>query len=327
MLQSLTMTLSKCLGVLLASLAISLPAWAGNALTSLDVSTGKNDSQVVKLAFKESLAGLPMHFATTNPSRIVLDFPGTDNGLAERSAGALNTGILGTYRVVRANDRTRVVINLTNPGTYDLRKDDKVLYLAVQGAQQAPGTAAPAQFAVKDDRRSHNIRDIDFRRSANGAGRVEVTLSDPGVGIDIKPKGQTIQIDFLNTSLPNALQRRLDVTEFATPAQTIETLEQGKTTRMTIKPKGRWEYSAYQTGRQFIVEISPMEVDNVKATDKDKTASYSGEKLSLDFQGQDVRSVLKIIADFTNLNIIAADSVNGNVTLRLKDVQIGRAHV
>lgn len=317
MLQSLTMTLSKCLGLLIACLAISVPAWAANALTSLDVSTGANDSQVVKLAFKESLAGLPMHFATTNPSRIVLDFPGTDNALAERSAGALNNGILGSYRVVRANDRTRVVINLTNPGTYDLRKDDKMLYVAVQGAQQT-GIAAPAQFAAKDTGRGHSIRDIDFRRAPNGAGRVEVSLSDPSVGIDIKPKGQTIQIDFLNTSLPNSLQRRLDVTEFSTPAQSIETLQQGKLTRMTIKPKGRWEYSAYQTGRQFIVEISPMDVDSAKQADK--MATYSGEKLSLDFQGQDVRSVLKIIADFTNLNIIAADSVNGNVTLRLKDV-------
>jgi type IV pilus assembly protein PilQ len=144
-----------------------------------------------------------------------------------------------------------------------------------------------------------------------------VTLSDPSVGIDIKPKGQAIQIDFLNTSLPESLQRRLDVSEFATPTQTIETVGQGKSTRMTIRPKGKWDYSAYQTGRQFIVEIASLEPGSGRQAEQ---ATYTGEKLSLDFQGQDVRAVLKVIADFTGLNIIAADSVSGNVTLRLKDV-------
>jgi type IV pilus assembly protein PilQ len=315
MLQSLKPTFTTLLNTLLLSLALSLPAHAGNALTALDASAGQNDSQVVKLSFADGLEALPMHFATANPHRIVLDFPGTDNQLGERAAGAINSGILGSYRVVKANDRTRVVINLSGPGTYSLRKDGKRLMIAVQSAVTT--AAKSANFAAQEPKQAYSIRDIDFRRGDNGAGRIEVTLSDPSVGIDIKPKGQAIQVDFLNTSLPPALQRRLDVSEFATPTQTIETVAQGKITRMTIRPKGKWDYSAYQTGRQFILEVASLEPGSGRQAEQ---ATYTGEKLSLDFQGQDVRSVLKVIADFTGLNIIAADTVSGNVTLRLKDV-------
>ncbi|MBK6743654.1 MAG: type IV pilus secretin PilQ [Hydrogenophilales bacterium] len=319
MLQSLKPNFTTLLGGLMLTFLLGLPAWAGNGLTAMDVSTGQNDSQIVKLTFTEGLGALPMHFSTANPHRIVLDFPGTDNLMGERAAGAINSGVVGTYRVVKANDRTRVVINLAGPGTYDLRKEGKLLFVAVQGAAKSAAGSAPlpASFAPQEAKQAHSIRNIDFRRGENGAGRVEVTLSDPSVGIDIKPKGQAIQVDFLNTSLPEALQRRLDVSEFATPTQIIETVAQGKITRMTIRPKGKWDYSAYQTGRQFIIEVASLEPGSGRQAEH---AAYTGEKLSLDFQGQDVRAVLKVIADFTGLNIIAADSVSGNVTLRLKDV-------
>lgn len=315
-------TLRKKFTALLCGLSCSMlvvaSACAGNTLTSMDASSGKNDSQVVKLTFSEPLEALPMHFSTVNPHRVVLDFPGTDNQLAERSAGALNAGILASYRVVKANERTRVVINLSGPGTYELRKEGKQLLVSVQGAVQAkPGTKETVTFAAKEATQAHSIGNIDFRRGDNGVGRIEVMLSDPSVGIDIKQKGQAIQVDFLNTSLPEALQRRLDVSEFATATQIIETLAQGKNTRMTIRPKGRWDYAAYQTGRQFIIEVTALERDGGKQSDR---PAYTGEKLSLDFQGQDVRAVLKVIADFTGLNIIASDTVSGNVTLRLKDV-------
>ncbi len=246
----------------------------------------------------------------------MLDFPGTANQIGQPS-GDLNKGVLGTYRVVQANDRTRVVINLKGPATYDLRRDGAQLYIAVSGASSAPGDAPAAHFAAAEPKQAHSVRNIDFRRAENGAGRIEVALSDPSVGIDIKQKGQTIQVEFLNTSLPGNLRRRLDVSEFATPAQSIETIQQGNLTRMTVRPKGRWDYSAYQAGQQFILEITSIEP---QPTGVAQRMTYSGEKLSLDFQGQDVRAVLKVIADFTGLNIIAAETVSGNVTLRLKDV-------
>jgi type IV pilus assembly protein PilQ len=319
MLHTLKMKITSLLCGASLTLLTGVSVLADNALTSMDASPGKNESQVVKLTFSEPLDTLPMHFSTANPHRIVLDFPRTDNQLAERAAGALNTGVLATYRVVKANERTRVVINLAGPGTYDLRKEGKYLFVTVQGATKSTGGTGetPVTFAAKEGKQAHSIQSIDFRRGENGTGRIEVTLSDPSVGIDIKPKGQAIQVDFLNTSLPEALQRRLDVTEFATPAQTIETLAQGKATRMTVRPKGRWDYAAYQTGRQFILEVASLDKEGGKQSDR---PAYTGEKLSLDFQGQDVRAVLKVIADFTGLNIIAADTVSGNVTLRLKDV-------
>lgn len=292
----------------------SLPSWA-NSLQSIKVSQGPENSHVVKIALTEPITALPLHFTTANPHRIVLDFQGVQNPIG-RITESVESGIVRSYNVVQAADRTRVVIELSGPATYDLRKDKNILLVALRGSQTAPGAAEPAHFASAKAG-VFSISNVAFRRGQNGEGRIEVALSDPGVGIDIKQKGQTIQVDFLNTTLPEALQRRLDVSEFATPAQTVETFEQGKSTRMVVKPKGKWDFFAYQTGKNFILEVTSLEGVTAKLPER---AKYSGEKLSLDFQNVEVRSVLKVIADFTGLNIVAADSVSGSITIRLKDV-------
>jgi len=297
-------------------LLISTVTAQANSLEAVNVSQGAENSQVVKITLSEALAAMPLYFATTNPHRIVLDFANVDNAMGRRSE-TVDAGVVHGYNVVHAADRTRVVVDLNGPATYSLRKDKNILLIALHGARVAPGAAQPAHFASADVGTTFNIRDVAFRRGKNGEGRIEVNLSDPGVGIDIKQKGAAIQLDFLNTTLPQALQRRLDVSEFATPAQTVETFAQGKATRMIVKPKGKWDYVAYQTGRNFILEVTSLEGVTGQAADKKK---YDGEKLSLDFQNVDVRSVLKVIADFTGKNIVAADSVTGNVTIRLKDV-------
>ena len=288
-------------------------AWA-NSLESVNVSQGANNSQVVKITLSDALTAMPMYFTTTNPHRIVLDFPNIEDAMGRRSE-TVDTGVVHGYNVVHSADRTRVVLDLNGPATYDLRKDKNVLVVALKGAQVAPGTSEPAHFASTGNA-TFDIRDVAFHRGDNGEGRIEVNLSDPGVGIDIKQKDSTIQVDFLNTTLPQALQRKLDVSEFATPAQTIETFAQGKSTRMIVTPKGQWDYVAYQTGKKFILEVTPLN----NAAGQGERKKYTGEKLSLDFQNVDVRSVLKVIADFTGVNIVAADSVTGNVTIRLKDV-------
>jgi type IV pilus assembly protein PilQ len=193
MLHTLKPKFAATLAGLILPFLLGAPAWATNALSSLDISTGQNDSQIVKLSFKDALDTLPMHFSTVNPHRIVLDFPGTDNLLGEQSSGAMNSGVLGSYRVVKSNDRTRVVINLAGPGTYDLRKEGKLLFVAVRGVAGTPSSTpapAPASFAAKEMKQTHTIRNIDFRRGENGSGRVEVSLSDPSVGIDIKQIGR-----------------------------------------------------------------------------------------------------------------------------------------
>lgn len=292
------------------------PAWA-NKLETVNVSQGNNNSQTVKLTLSEPLTAMPMYFTTANPNRLVLDFPNTDNALG-RVSETVDTGVVHSYSVVQAAGRTRVVVNLSSPASYQIHKDGTSLSVSLQGSGTVAASAPKSgHFASADDAASYNIQDIAFHRGDNGTGRIEVDLSDPGVGIDIKQKDKAIQIDFINTALPKTLQRRLDVSDFATPTQSVETFSQGKSTRMLVTQKGKWDYVAYQTGRSFILEVTSLDTPSATGAEKKK---YDGEKLSLDFQNVDIRAVLKVIADFTGMNIVAADSVNGNVTIRLKDV-------
>src|SRR6476660_8557260 len=161
--------------------------------------------------------------------------------------------------------------------------------------------------------------DIDFRRGRNGEGRIIVDLSDTTTGIDIRQQGKTLIVDFIKTSLPRNLERRLDVGDFATPVMTTDTFEQAGNTRMVIEPKGLWEHSAYQADNRFILEVKPIVEDPNKLAQGTRQG-YKGEKLSLNFQNVEVRAVLQVIADFTGLNIITSDSVSGSLTLRLKDI-------
>ena len=175
-----------------------------------------------------------------------------------------------------------------------------------------------AHFAEGKPDVKHAVRDIDFRRGRAGEGRIVVDLSDTSTGIDIRQQGQNIVIEFLKTALPENLRRRLDVVDFGTPVQTVSTFQQGENVRMVIEPKGQWEHNAYQSDTQFVVEVKPMAVDPARAAAQ--RGRYTGEKLSLNFQNVEVRAVLNVIADFTDLNIITSDTVTGNLTLRLKDV-------
>ncbi|HEX5338512.1 MAG TPA: type IV pilus secretin PilQ family protein, partial [Gallionella sp.] len=160
---------------------------------------------------------------------------------------------------------------------------------------------------------------IDFRRGKNGEGRIQVDLSDPGIGIDIRQQGTSLIVDFLKTNLPRNLQRKLDVVDFATPVQGVDTYAQGENVRMVIEPKGLWEHAAYQTDNKFIIEVKPVADDPNKLV-KGNQLGYAGEKLTLNFQNITVREALNVIADFTNLNMVISDTVSGNLTLRLKDV-------
>lgn len=297
----------------------ALPALAANALNSVSVSTGAEDSQIIKLQLRDALDTEPITFATSNPHRLVIDFPRTSPA-AGRTRENLNTGVIRDYHVVPAGDRTRVVFNLYGPASHQVRRERNRLFVVLKDErkQTTPDTViTPTRFAEEGAPRPHSIRDVDFRRGANGESRIVVSLSDPGVGIDIQQRGRAIQVDFLNTSLPAALQRRLDVSDFATPAQSIETYVEGRHTRMMVMPKGRWDYASHQTGNQFVMEIRSLDEPSIA---RDAKPQYQGEKLTLNFQNVEIRAVLQVIADFTGLNIIASDTVGGNLTLRLKDV-------
>lgn len=299
-----------------AILGLMAVGWAqAAAIKSVNVSRGTNDSQVVKITLDVPLAGEPVHFSTTNPHRIVLDLADTRSA---RLSETLNQGVIRNYDVIQAGERTRVVLNLSGPAGYQVRQVGNQLLVVVRGEQGSPETPAPTRFAEVGPKREHAVKDVEFKRAPTGEGRIIVSLSDPGVGVDIRSRGGAVQVDFLNTALPNPLQRRLDVSDFGTPAQLVETVEQGKNTRMKVEARGSWDYSAYQTGNQFILEIRSLDDPRLQTlVDKPR---YTGEKLTLNFQNVEIRAVLQVIADFTGLNIIASDTVTGSITLRLKDV-------
>jgi type IV pilus assembly protein PilQ len=247
-----------------------------------------------------------------------LDFPGVVNAMG-RSTVELNQGNLRSANVVQAGDRTRVVINLKQPAAYQAKLDGKSLLLVLDRTEAAgaPSPSGPAVFAQVQTDHSVALKDIDFRRGVGNSGRVVVDLASNQVGVDIRQQGKDLVVDFLRTSLPEGLNRKLDVTDFGTPVQSVVTSQVGDRVRMVVTPKGNWEHSAYQSDNQFVLEVREQKVDESKLT---QGPGYNGEKLSLNFQNIEVRSLLQVIADFTNFNIVTSDSVSGAVTLRLKDV-------
>ena len=306
-----------CLSVFTATACLfSFHAWsAPNGLLAVTVAKGKEDSQIIKIQFNQDLAAEPVAFTTSNPNRLVLDFADTRNSMG-RAPEELNSGVVKSFQAVQSGERTRLVVNLAAPANYEIRRDGKNVYAVLHGAHTAAKDIAPKP-ASSSVASAHSVRDVEFQRGKNGEGRVMVSLSSPGGAVDIQQRGKSIQVDFLNTNLPSPLQRRLEVADFATPVQVIETIPQEKSTRMTITPRGKWDYYAYQTGDQFILEVRSLDDPQYAKSDK---PVYSGERLSLNFQNVDVRAVLQVIADFTSLNIIASDTVTGNITIRLKDV-------
>ncbi|MBP7567472.1 MAG: type IV pilus secretin PilQ family protein, partial [Burkholderiaceae bacterium] len=235
-----------------------------------------------------------------------------------RSTVDFNQGNLRSVNVVQAGDRTRVVLNLKQSAGYKAEIQGKSLLVSLDAAPgAAPVAVAPTTFAENANRDVLPLRDLDFRRSPDNAGKVIVDLANSQVGVDIRQQGASLVVEFLKTSLPEGLRRRLDVSDFGTPVQSVTTTQTGDRVRMVIQPTGDWEHSAYQSDTQFVVEVRPRRIDPTKLS---QGPGYTGEKLSLNFQSIEIRSLLQVIADFTNFNIITSDSVSGTVTLRLKDV-------
>lgn len=293
---------------------------AANSIQSLNVSAAPDGKLVLKLGLKNPLTNPPLNFGISNPARIIFDFPNTTNELG-KSAQKFGVGELRSANIVQSDNRTRLVLNLNQILVYDAHTQGNNLLITLHGkAPATSATAAAARFAeAKSSTHKYNLRDIVFRRGGNGEGRIQVDLSNPGMGINVKQQGNNLIVDFMNTSLPRNLQRKLDVVDFGTPIQGLDTFMQGDHVRMIIEPKGLWEHIAYQTDNKFIVEVKAVANDPNKLL-KNKQVGYAGEKLTLNFQNIAVREALNVIADFTNLNMVISDSVSGNLTLRLKDV-------
>ena len=299
-------------------------ASVGNSIERIDA-TQTGNAVVLTIQLKTATTGIPPSFSVANPARIAIDLPQTVNNLG-RNVIELNQGDLRSINVVQAQGRARVVLNLRRAVTHAITVDGSTIQVALgaaadttsfrSDAASAPPTS-PAAVASATDGRA--LRGIDFRRGSEGEGRVVIDLSDPNTSVDIRQQGATVVVDFLNTALPEQLRRRLDVTDFGTPVALINTFTQGANTRMVIEPRGLWEQNAYQSDTRFVIEVKPVREDPTRLFQGTR-AGYQGERLSLNFQNVDVRSLLQVIADFTNLNIITSDSVGGSITLRLKDV-------
>lgn len=293
-------------------------AFAQNAIQSIN-STQQAGSEVVRIELSEPLAAVPSGFTVQTPPRIALDLPNVGNAMG-RSNIEINQGNLRSVNVAQAGDRTRLVLNLKQAANYRAQIQGKVLLVVMDSAAStSPPTAGtePVRFAENLNQSQVALKGIDFRRGQDGSGRVVVDLPNNQVGVDIRQQGQSLVVEFLRSSLPENLRRRLDVTDFGTPVQAVSTFQNGDRVRMVVEPRGAWEHSAYQTDNQFVLEVRVQKTDPNKLV---QGPGYAGEKLSLNFQNIEVRALLQVIADFTNFNVVTSDTVTGNVTLRLKDV-------
>lgn len=291
-------------------------AVAQNSIESVNVSPQPGGKVVIRVGLKEALKTAPAGFTVNNPPRLAFDFANTGNALG-RNVQNITDSEVRRINIVQAGDRTRMVMELARTLNYETQLDGKTLLITLQGGEGAPtASATPARFSEPASAQRSSLRNVDFRRGNAGEGRVVIDLSDSQVGIDIRKQGRNIIVDFQNASLPANLAKRYDVQDFGTPVQIMEATSQSGNARVIITPIGNWEHSAYQADNRLIVEVKRVVEDPNRLVRQ----GFVGEKLSLNFQNVEVRSVLQVLADFTGLNIITSDTVSGNLTLRLKDV-------
>lgn len=291
-------------------------ALAQAAIRSISASQSAG-AEVVRIELSQPLQAVPSGFTVQTPPRIAIDLPGVTSDLP-RSSVDINQGNVRSANIAQAGERTRLVLNLKQPANYTAQLQGNALLLVLENTGAAASAAgSTVHFAPSTNETVQALRGVDFRRGAEGAGRVVVDLPSTQVGVDIRQQGANLVVEFLRTTLPDSLRRRLDVTDFGTPVQTVSTTQVGDMVRMVVEPRGNWEHSAYQTDTQFVLEVRPQKEDPNRLV---QGPTFQGEKLSLNFQNIEVRSLLQVIADFTNFNVVTSDSVTGNVTLRLRDV-------
>jgi type IV pilus assembly protein PilQ len=308
--------------ICLVSMSVYFQAQSNAAtLDDLSYSALPGDRAQIQLKLSEPVAAEPLNFTIDNPARIVVDFPDTSLNITEKNQ-SIGIGAAHSISVVEAAGRTRVVLNLVKSVGYDMAVQGDTVTLTLAAAADT-SVSTPARAAgVTGSSRSFDasIENIDFRRGDVGEGRIIVTLSDPSVGVNLGQEGGKIVVDFLGTNLPEELNRRLDVIDFATPVKEIDTSPSVNGARMVVTTTTQdYDHLAYQSDNQLTIELKPLSKQEQEAIQKQKFG-FTGERLSLNFQNIEVRAVLQLIADFTGLNMVASDTVTGNVTLRLKNV-------
>jgi type IV pilus assembly protein PilQ len=304
---------------MLALAAVTFTARAADPvkLTSIDVQT-LSGSQVQLKLHMDGAAPEPLPFTIDKPARIAFDLPNTTLALASRRIDVRSGGV-DTVLAAEANGRTRLVVNVDSllPYTTKVDGNDIVVTLGQQpGADVGKPAVARAGSNAPTAAAERAIRTIDFRRGADGTGRVIVQLTDPRTPVNVRQEANQIVVDFAGTLMPKNLMRRYDVMDFATPVQTVDAVRVEGSSRLVISAQGDFEQLAYQSDNQYTIEIKPSQ----KRSAQEEKKEYTGERLTLNFQDIDVRSVLQLLADTSGQNIVVSDSVVGNLTLRLLDI-------
>jgi type IV pilus assembly protein PilQ len=302
-------------------LALCLPSIGWAKVVNLDAvkfNALPGNKVQIKLELSGPLSREPLSFTIDDPARIALDLPDTRLNLPAKNQ-PIGVGTVRSLNAVEAGGRTRVVLNLSRLVPYDLVMEGNTAVITLGSeASSTSGGVMPAitgrAHAMRD---GASIEDVDFRRGNNGEGRIIVALSDPSATANVRQEGGKILVDFVNVRVPERLDRRLDVIDFATPVKEIDILPRGNSTQMVVSPLGEYEHLAYQSDSLFTLEVRPLTREEQEVRKKEQ---YTGERLSLNFQNIEVRAVLQLLADFSGLNLVASDSVAGNVTLRLKNV-------
>jgi type IV pilus assembly protein PilQ len=291
-------------------------AWAQNMIQGIQTAQ-QAGVEVLRIELSEPLKEIPRGFTIQTPPRIAIDLPGVGNAMG-RSNLEINQGNVRSTAIAQSGDRTRLVVNLRQASGYraELQGNALLIVLDSAGAASASGSE-PIHFAPNQAANVASLRELDFRRGPDGAGRIIVGLPSNQVGVDIQQQGKSLVVEFLKTSLPPEMRKRMDVTDFGTPVQVMTASQSGDRVRLVVEPKGDWEHSAYQSDNQFVLEVRSLKLDPNKLT---QGSGYNGERVSFNFQNIEVRALLQVIADFTQFNVVTSDTVTGSITLRLKDV-------
>ncbi len=300
-------------------------AQEGNRLQDIQVQSLPGQRVELKLIMSDT-APEPLAFTIENPARIALDLPDTTLGLASRRR-EVNLGPLNTVLTAEANGRTRVVLNLGSMVEYNTVRSGNIVTITLGAGDQynaestqfaSSGASSDRSYAAPGNRA---ISSVDFRRTRDGGGRVIVNLTDPSTPVDIRQEGGRVIAVFKDTSLPAELMRRLDVVDFATPVTTVDALRTNLDTRIVISADGKYEQLAYQSDNEFTIEISPIVAsDQAESSLFAENKDYEGQRLTLNFQDIETRAVLQLLAETSGKNIVVSDTVQGNVTLRLRNV-------
>lgn len=294
---------------------------SGASLQALKIYPLPENRVKISLTFSSKVKAKPRSFTTKQPARIIVDLPGVKDLLKDKDKNqTVDLGILRQLATVQAENRTRLILDLRQLVSYSTEVVGNRINITLAGPRVATRQRQAERFVSTAAKRTkHRITAVDFRANPKKGGRIIVDVSDPNIGIDIKQRGKSILVNFLNTSVSRRLLRRLDVSDFATPVQTVDTLKRGRAVELKIASKGDFEHFAYQVDKKFIIDITPM-TPEAKARAKLKKELYTGKRISLNFQNIKVRAVLQLLAEFTGTNMVVSDTVNGDITLRLNNV-------